>query len=83
MVELGDINKDDVRLLKKLDDFLSLKLVFVGVESLFFFNLEKKIVIFVEFFNESVEVKLLFNIGKDVVVGNDGKKDIFVFFILG
>lgn len=74
--EPGDTNKDDARLSKKPDDSPSLKPALVGAESPPSSNPEKKTVTFAEPLNESAEVKLLFNTGKDVVAGNDGKKDI-------
>ena len=81
--EPGDTNKDDARLSKKPDDSPSLKPALVGAESPPSSNPEKKTVTFAEPLNESAEVKLLFNTGKDVVAGNDGKKDILAPSTLG
>lgn len=72
--------KEDGNLFRKEDfifkDILNFKLVLVG-EGFVLIFFEKKIVIFVEFFNGGGEIKVLY------LVGRDGKRDVVVLLILG
>lgn len=64
-----------------IKEVLNFKFVLVG-EGILMFFLEKKIVIFVEFIKEGSEIKVFVSIVKDLV-GKDGKREVFVFLILG